>query len=204
MLVACEYSGIVRDAFRKRGHTALSCDLLSSDAPGPHWRGDVVEVLEEPWDLVIAHPPCTYLANSGVRFLHEPDQEEPFKRGKPRWAAMKEAAAFFNLFLDCQAPMVCVENPIMHGYGQALLRRKYSQIVQPWMFGHKQTKATCLWLRGLPVLQQTTSLKEETMKLPPAERMLLANLGPSVDRGKLRSKTFQGVADAMADQWGGL
>ena len=194
VLVACEYSGAVRDAFTKAGHDAISCDILLSETEGKHYQGDVRALLEDTWDLVIAHPPCTYLSNSGVSWLHKDPN---------RWELMQEGADFFSLFLDCKAPKVCIENPIMHKYAKAAIGgTKYSQIVQPWMFGHMEQKATCLWLKGLPLLRSTDNVKDEMLKLSNKERQRLHYLPPSKDRAKLRSRTFTGIANAMADQWG--
>jgi len=194
VLVACEFSGTVRDAFIRKGHKALSCDLLDGEGRGPHYKGDIREVLYEDWDLVIAHPPCTYLANSGVAWLH---------KDPSRWAKLDDAAEFFRLFLDLQVLKLCIENPIMHKYGKERIGgHKQSQVIQPWMFGHMEQKATCLWLRGLPKLQPTNNVKEEMMKLPPAERQRLHWLPPSEQRWRLRSKTYDGIAEAMAEQWG--
>lgn len=195
VLVACEYSGRVREAFRAKGHDAWSCDLLEADDGSPyHIQGDVTEILKDGWDLLIAHPPCTYFTNSGVRWLHE-DPE--------RWDKLRESAKFFNALLDCDIPMKCIENPIPHKYALAEIGgRKYTQIIQPYQFGHKETKATCLWLDGLPKLEATTDLKDETMALPHKIRNRLFYLPPSADRWKIRSTTYQGIADAMAEQWG--
>lgn len=194
ILVACEFSGTVRDAFIKKGHDAMSCDILEGEGDGPHYQGDVGEILFEGWDMVIAHPPCTYLANSGVSWLH---------RDESRWAKLDAAAEFFSMFLNLHVPKLCVENPIMHKYAKDRIGgRKQSQVVQPWMFGHKESKATCLWLRGLPKLQPTKDVKEEMMKLSNSERQRLHWLPPSKDRWRIRSKTYQGIADAMAEQWG--
>lgn len=190
VLVACEYSGTVRDAFIKLGHNAISCDLLDSDSEGPHIKGDVLMLIKEyKWDLVIAHPPCTYLANSGVCHL---------KKDPTRKAKMLDAARFFRKFLYANAKYICIENPIPHKYG---LGKSYSQLIQPWMFGHTESKATCLWLRGLPNLTPTNNVKEEMLKLPKNEQQRLHYLPPSKDRWKLRSTTYQGIADAMASQW---
>jgi hypothetical protein len=195
VLVACEYSGRVRDAFIAKGHDAMSCDILPSDAAGPHYQGDVTDILYDSWDLIIAHPPCTYMANSGVSWLHKKPE---------RWAQLDEGAAFFKLFLDAPCPRIAIENPIMHKY--AVERHgggRQTQVVQPWMFGHMEQKATGLWLKGLPKLVETDNVKEEMLKLPDNERQRLHYLPPSADRWKLRSTTFQGLADAMADQWCG-
>ena len=193
VLVACEYSGVVRDAFTRAGHDAYSCDLLPSETPGNHIEGDVLECLGGDWDLMIAHPPCTYLANSGVRWLYEdPD----------RWAWLDEATAFFNALLDAPIDSICVENPIPHKYAvERLDGSRYTQLIQPWQFGHMETKATCLWLKGLPKLVPTSDLKEETMALPESQRGRIFYASPSADRWKERSKTYEGIAAAMAAQW---
>lgn len=194
ILVACEFSGTVRDAFIKKGHDAMSCDLLDGEGDGPHYKGDIEEVLYEEWDMVIAHPPCTYLANSGVSWLY---------RDETRWDRLNDAADFFNMFLDLRVPKLCVENPIMHKHAKERIgHRNQSQVIQPWMFGHMEQKATCLWLRGLPKLQPTNDVKDDMMKLSPSERQRLHWLPPSKDRWRIRSKTYQGIADAMAEQWG--
>ena len=194
VLVACEYSGRVRDAFLAKGHEAMSCDILPTDAPGPHYQGDVRDVLGDGWDLMIAHPPCTYLTNSGVTWLH---------RDPTRWKKLDEGAAFFKMLLDAPIERIAIENPIMHKYAkQGIGGVKQSQVVQPWMFGHMEQKATCLWLKNLPLLTPTRDVKAEMMALPDNERQRLHYLPPSADRWKLRSTTYQGIADAMAEQWG--
>lgn len=193
VLVACEYSGRVRDAFTRQGHDATSADLLPTETPGKHHCGDVRDVLGEEWDLIVAHPPCTYLTNSGVSWLHK-DPE--------RWAMLDDGAGFFRLFMEHPCERVAIENPIPHKYAVKRLGRKYDQLVQPYMFGHLETKATCFWLKGLAPLVPTTNLKEETMSLPAKERMPLHWLPPGPDRWRLRSATYQGIADAMAAQWG--
>lgn len=194
ILIACEYSGTVRDAFAAKGHEAWSCDLLPTDKPGNHFQGDVLEFIGEGWDMMIAHPPCTYLANSGVCHLHKDES---------RWAKLEKGAKFFKALLDAPISKIAVENPIMHKYAKELIGGiKQTQVIQPWMFGHKEQKATCLWLKGLPPLSSTNDVKSEMMKLSNAERQRLHWLPPSVDRWKERSKTFQGIADAMAEQWG--
>lgn len=187
VLVACESSGIVRDAFIKAGHDAMSCDLLETERPGPHYKGDVRDVLFDPWDLLIAHPTCTYLTNSGVRWLHT---------DAGRWPKLFEGADFFRLF-DVDArhiPMRAVENPIPHKYALRLIGRKYDQVIQPWMFGHGETKATCLWLTGLPLLKPANIVEGREPRIH--------RLSPSADRWRERSRTYQGIADAFADQWG--
>lgn len=185
VLVACEFSGIVRDAFIARGHDAVSCDLLDTERPGPHYKGDVRDMLSGTWDLVIAHPPCTYLCNSGVRWLGS---------NPGRWLAMEDAAQFFNLFKGA-APRVCIENPVPHKYARVRIGG-YSQIIQPWQFGHGEIKATCLWLENLPSL---VPAKIVDGRVP---RVHHASPGP--ERWKERSRTYPGVADAMAGQWGSL
>lgn len=192
VLVACEYSGTVRDAFRRLGHDAVSCDILPTDVQGPHFQGDVREILDQGWDLMIAHPPCTYLTNSGVRWLHT---------DKSRWDKLKDGADFFRLLLNAPIPRICVENPIMHKYARELIGQDKAQVIQPWMFGHTETKATCLWLKGLPMLKPTNDVKEKMGTLSVKERNRIHYLPPSVDRWKIRSTTFQGIADAMAEQW---
>lgn len=196
ILVACEYSGRVRDAFIGCGHDAMSCDILPTDAPGPHYQGDVRDVLGDNWDLMVAHPPCTYLTNSGVTWLH---------KDPSRWAKLDDAAAFFKLLLDAPIPRIAVENPIMHKYAKERIGGvKQTQVIQPWMFGHTEQKATCLWLKGLPPLVPTNNVKNAMMALPDNERQRLHYLPPSADRWKKRSETFLGIAQAMADQWGTL
>jgi hypothetical protein len=198
VLVACEYSGRVRDAFIAKGHDAMSCDLLPTDSEGPHYQGDIFDIIDQGWDLIIAHPPCTYLTNAGVCWLYNKDKT----RNEQRWVDMKEGAEFFKKLLNCGIPKVCIENPIMHGYAKEIVGEKQTQVIQPWMFGHTESKATCLWLKGLPPLKETNNVKEEMMKLSPKERQRLHYLPPSPDRWKLRSTTYLGIAEAMANQWG--
>lgn len=194
ILVACEYSAVVRDAFRKKGHDAWSCDLLETDAdPTYHIQGDVLKILDDGWDMMIAHPPCTYLTNSGVCHL--------YKDGD-RWKDLIEGAVFFRSLLMADIPKICIENPIMHGYAKQIIGEHQSQTIQPWMFGHKEKKATCLWLQNLPLLTETDNVKEETDALPKNQQQRLHYLPPSEDRWKLRSTTYKGVAEAMAEQWG--
>lgn len=188
ILIACEYSGVVRDAFIARGHDARSCDFLPTEKPGPHYQCDVREVLSLGWDLLIAHPTCTYLCNSGVRWLHT----DP-----TRWAKMKEAAEFFRFLDQYEAiPLRAIENPIMHGHALQIVGRKATQYVQPWMFGHGESKATGLWLTGLPNLTPTNIVEGREARIH--------KMPPGPDRWKERSRTFQGIADAMAEQWGKL
>ncbi len=195
VLVACEYSGRVREAFRAKGHDAYSCDLLPSDDNSMyHYHCDVREVINDDWDLLIAHPECTYLSNSGVCHLHT---------DITRWPKLFKGAEFFRLFLDSKIPKKCIENPIMHKYARQLIGGvKYSQIVHPYQFGHMEQKATCFWLDGLPSLVTENDVKQEMMKLPDNERQRLHYLPPGPDRWKKRSETFSGIANAMANQWG--
>ena len=189
VLIACEYSGTVRDAFTKLGHDAMSCDLLPTDSPGKHYQGDVFDIIDDGWDLMIAHPPCTDLAVSGAAWFKE----------KIADGRQQKALDFVRALMYAPISRIAIENPISVISSKI---RKPEQIIQPWMFGHLETKATCLWLKGLEKLIPTTDLKAETMALPERERMRLHYLPPSPDRWKLRSKTFQGIANAMANQWG--
>jgi hypothetical protein len=182
VLVACEYSGTVRDAFIANGHDALSCDLLPCDRPGPHYQGDVFDLIAPGmWDVMIAHPPCTHLSVSGARWF----------KAKRSEGLQQAGLAFVQKLLTAPIPRIALENPVSV-ISSAI--RKPDQVIQPWMFGHGETKATCLWLKGLPRLTPTNIVegREQRMwKLPPSE-----------DRWKIRSATYQGIADAMADQWG--
>jgi hypothetical protein len=195
VLVACEFSGVVRDAFIRRGHNAVSCDLLPTEYPGPHIQGDVIDVLGEGWDLMIAHPPCTYLSNSGVTWLY---------RKEGRWESMREGAEFFRSLLNADIPRIAIENPVMHRYAKEIIGQTQAQVVQPWMFGHPEKKATCLWLKELPALIPTDDVREEMALLPVNQQQRLHYLPPSKDRWKLRSATYFGIAEAMASQWGEL
>jgi hypothetical protein len=188
VLIACEYSGVVRDAFIRGGADAMSCDLLPTDAPGPHYQGDVRDLLDYPFDLMIAHPPCTDLAVSGAAWFEK----------KRMTGSQQASASFFMMLSKSSIPMIAIENPICI---MSSLWRKPDQIIQPWMFGHLEQKQTCLWLKGLPKLKETNNVKEEMMKLPRNQRERLHFLPPSEDRWKIRSQTFHGVADAMATQW---
>ena len=198
VLVACEFSGIVREAFKAKGHDAWSCDLLPTEIPGQHIQGDVLEILNDGWDMMIAHPPCTYLTNSGVCWLYNKDGS----RNEERWRNLNEAAEFFKKLLDAPIPLIAIENPIPHKYGVKLIGRKYDQLVQPYHFGHTESKATCFWLKGLPKLIATNDVKEQWKQLPKNEAQRLHYLPPGPERAKLRSKTFRGIAQAMAIQWG--
>lgn len=190
VLIACEYSGAVRNAFRSLGHHAVSCDLLPSETPGPHYQGDVSEILDAGWDLMIAHPPCTHLAVSGAKHFHKKEREQA------------EALEFVRLLLEAPIPRVALENPVSVISSRI---RKPDQIIQPWMFGHEATKTTCLWLKGLPHLVPTQIVDKGARHVTKSGRSLPEwyNLPPSADRWKIRSATFSGIAQAMAEQWGG-
>ena len=192
--MACEYSGIVRDAFIAAGHDAMSCDLLPTDKPGPHYQGDVFDVIRDGWDMMIAHPPCTYLCSSGLHW----------NKRRPERAEQTEAAlAFVQALLDAPIERIALENPI----GCISTRiRKPDQTIQPWQFGHDASKATCLWLKNLAPLMPTQTVAPRIIE----GRKRWGNqtdsgqnkLPPSADRWKIRSATYQGIADAMAAQWG--
>lgn len=189
VLVACEYSGTVRDAFLARGHDAMSCDLLPTEAPGPHHQGDVLEILNNNWDLVIMHPPCTHLAVSGAKHFAA-------KRADGRQQAALE---FVGKLMACNAPKWALENPVSIISSHF---RKPDQIIQPWMFGHEATKTTCLWTRGLPQLVPTKIVGKGKRHVTSGGNSLPEwyNLPPSPDRWKIRSATFKGIAQAMAQQ----
>ena len=197
VLVACEYSATVRDAFRALGHDAWSCDILPTDGdPRWHIEGDALAVVYgQDWDLMIAHPPCTYMTNAGVTWLH---------KDPSRWAKLDDGAAFFKALWEAPIKRIAIENPVMHKYAKERIGgMQQTQTIQPYQFGHMEQKATCLWLKGLMPLMPTTDLKAETKALPDNQRQRLHYLPPSADRWKLRSTTFKGIAEAMADQWGG-
>lgn len=199
VLVACEYSATVRDAFRALGHDAWSCDILPTDGDSRwHIEGDALEAVYGGghWDLMIAHPPCTYMTNAGVTWLH---------KDPTRWEKLDEGAAFFKALWDAPIQRIAIENPVMHKYAKERIGgMQQTQTIQPYQFGHMEQKATCLWLKGLMPLRPTTDLKAETKALPDNQRQRLHYLPPSADRWKLRSTTFKGIAEAMADQWGGI
>ena len=179
VLVACEFSGVVRDAFRAAGHDAWSCDLLPGERPGPHIRGDVLDVLDWGWQLMVAHPPCTHLAVSGARWFKQKQNEQG------------EALTFVRTLMAAPIPRIAVENPVSVISSRI---RKPDQIVQPWWFGHGEVKATCLWLQGLPPLTPTRVVDGRTPRVH--------HMPPSPDRWRERSRTLPGVAAAMAAQWG--
>jgi len=192
VLVACEQSGVVRDAFIDKGHYAVSCDLLPTESKrwksrsyGDHYQGDVRDILDgndyvDKWDMILAFPPCDHLAVSGARWFKEKQADGRQQAG----------IDFFNLFTDLDCPRVAIENPI--GI-MSTLYRKPDQIIQPWQFSHGETKATCLWLKGLPKLTPTDIVEGREQRI--------WRMGPSPDRAKLRSRTYQGIANAMAEQW---
>lgn len=181
VLVGCEFSGVVRNAFASRGHYAMSCDLLPSESPGLHYQGDIRDVLDDQWDLAIFHPPCTHLAVSGARHF----------AAKRASGVQDDALDFVRLLLSAPIPKIALENPISIISSRI---RKPDQIIQPWQFGHGETKATCLWLKNLPKLEPTKIVEgreQRVFKMPPSE-----------NRWKLRSVTYSGIAEAMADSWG--
>ena len=180
VLVACEYSGRVRDAFRRYGHEAMSCDLLPTETTGPHYQGPVEDVLQDGWDLMVAHPPCTHLAVSGSRHFWRKQREQA------------EALDFVRLLMNAPIARWCIENPVSV-ISTAITPPQ--QIIQPWQFGHGETKATCLWLKNLPLLRPTNCVegREPRVHMMP----------PGPDRWKERSRTFEGIAEAMGEQWGG-
>ncbi len=179
VLVACEFSGIVREAFRKKGHDVTSCDMLDSEIPGKHYKGDVRDLLDKKWDLMIAHPPCTHLAVSGAKWFKDKKKEQ------------KEALDFVSELMNCDIPRIAIENPISVISTKI---RKPDQIIQPWQFGHGETKATCFWLKNLPKLKPT--------KIVEGREQRVFRTPPSPDRWKIRSRTFEGIAKAMSRQWG--
>jgi site-specific DNA-cytosine methylase len=179
VVVGCEYSGIVRDAFIRRGHDAISCDLLPTEVSGPHYQGDITDLLGEYFDLAIFHPPCTHLSVSGARWF------------KDKLVEQGEALEFVRRLLDAPIDKIALENPISIISSRI---RKPDQIIQPWQFGHGETKATCLWLKGLPKLVPTDIVEGREARVH--------KMAPSPDRWKERSRTYQGIANAMADQWG--
>ena len=203
VLIACEESGIVRDAFLARGHDAMSCDLKPTRRPGPHYEGDVLDVLGKGWDMMIAHPVCRYMANSGGRWLYLGGKKVN-GRDEERWENMRAGAAFFNKLYNADIPKIVVENPIIHEHAQAIIGVKQSQVIQPWHHGHKEMKATCLWLSGdLPLLLPSNVVGPPPKD--PEERKAWAvvhRMPPGQERERLRSETKQGIADAFAAQWG--
>lgn len=206
ILVACEYSGRVRDAFIRKGHNAISCDLLDTESPGPHYLGDVRDILYDGWDMMICHPPCTYNTNAQSWAMSHPDdlhlpywERRPHPKYPDRRQKQIESIAFVKTLISAPIPKIGLENPVpMSVIIDAI--GPYTQTVQPYMFGEDASKRTCLWLRGLPPLQPTNWIKKKkySNQTPSGQN----KLGPSPDRWKERSRTYQGIADAMAEQWG--
>ena len=216
ILIGCEESQAVTIEMRKRGHEAFSCDIQECSGGHPEWhiKGDVLKPLwGEKWDLVVAHPPCTRLTNSGVRWLVsvKPRQGYEWNETAKRyvntdpkiWSGFYAACKFFNQFTlyGKLGNKIGIENPIPHSYAKEELNAEYSQIIQPWQHGHMETKATCLWLFGLPPLRPTNNVYAEMMQLSKAERSKVHYASPGPDRAKIRSKTYEGIARAMAEQW---
>lgn len=197
VLVACEFSGIVRRAFAARGHDAWSCDLLpAEDRSNKHIVGDARAILDDGWDLlIVAHPPCTRLCNSGVRWLTKPPAGRTLEE---MWAELDDAAALFSAFWNAPIERICVENPVMHRHAKARIVnfQPPAQSVQPWQFGHGEVKRTCLWLNNLPPLEATDIVEGRTPRVH--------HMSPGPDRWKERSRFFTGIAEAMAEQWGDL
>jgi hypothetical protein len=208
VLVACEFSGIVREAFHRFGHDAWSCDLLPTEIPGQHIQSDALATLaSQDWDLVIAHPPCTFLTNAGVRWLYGKHGGSTV-RDEKRWADMQAGAEFFRAFFLNYTGPLCIENPIMHRHAAELVGDPATlcdqrQTVQPWQFGHLESKATVLWLRGLPTLTETANVYAAMKKLPKSQSQKVWLCSPSPERWMMRSRTFPGIAEAMAAQWAG-
>lgn len=196
ILVACESSGTVRDAFIRAGHDAMSCDMLPTERPGPHYQGDVLDVLYERWDMLIGHPPCTYLSVSGMHWT---------TRGLRDPKLTEDALAFARLLMDAPIDRIAIENPVSIISSRI---RKPDQIIQPYEFGHDASKKTCLWLKNLPLLRPTEYVEPRVVdgkrRWSNQTDSGQNKLAPSADRWKLRSKTYQGIADAMAQQWGGF
>lgn len=190
VLIGCEESATVREAFAKLGHDAWSCDLLPSRVPGKHIQADILTVLNDGWDLAIFHTPCTYLSNSGARWLYNKDRS----KNAERWELMERDALLFRATMQANIPMIANENPIMHKYAIEIIGRRQDQVIQPWQFGHGETKATCLWLKNLPQLRPTNIVDGREQRIH--------HMPPSPNRQRDRSVTYQGIADAMANQWG--
>lgn len=198
ILVACEFSGQVRDAFIDLGHNAISCDLLPCESvkytdPSLHYQGDVMDIIDNDYDLMIAHPPCTFMTNAGVRWLYTKDVNGNTTRNEPRWQSLYEASTFFLQLYNANIPHICIENPIMHKHAKALIGINHSQIIQPYQYNEPYQKATCLWLKNLPLLKPVSNLTERNQAV--------WKMGPSPDRWKKRSITYKGIAQQIALQW---
>jgi len=187
VLIACEFSGIVRDAFIEQGHDAVSCDLLPTDSPGPHYQGDVFDIIDDGWDLMVAHPPCTYICNGGMNWLNR----------RPEWRFRRElAVGFFMALIEAPIEKIAVENPIGH---MSTRYRKPDQIIHPWMFGHPYKKDTCLWLKNLHNLQPTCIVEDFDLK-----KLDFWSTDRNPNGRSLKSITYHGIAQAMAEQWSGI
>lgn len=195
ILVACEFMGHVRDAFLARGHAAISCDLEPTTVPGPHIVGDVRNYLHEGWDMLIGFPPCTYMCNSGLEWFTRVSKNPKVVTGPMRWTKLAEAVELFLALWNAPIEKIALENPIMHPHAKSMIGVQQSQVIQPWQFGHHEQKATCLWLKNLPLLEPTDIV-------PVYHRDRSHNEPKSKDRWKKRSETFSGFALAMAQQWG--
>lgn len=196
ILVACEFSGIVRDAFLAKGHDAMSCDLLETERPGPHYKGDVRDVIKDGWDMLLGFPTGTYLSNSGVPLFHKEGKFELFKD------KIEDALDLFLTLWNSGIPKICIENPIMCTYAKKRVGRQQSQIIHPWMFGHLEQQAMCLWLNNLHKITPTKNVYAEMMKLPEKERQPRIHISTYPDRWKDRCRTYEGIAAGMAEQWG--
>lgn len=216
VLIACEESQAVCKSFRELGHEAYSCDLLDCSGGHPEWhiKGDAIAALySRQWDLVIAHPPCTRLSNSGVRWLVSTNPRDGYEwseaaqiyvsTNQQLWKDFYSACRFFNAFIlyGKIGGRIAIENPIQHSYAKEELNDTHTQVIQPYMFGHTEKKATCLWLYNLPQLVATNNVYDEMMLLPYSDRSKIHYASPGPDRAKIRSKTYSGIADAMASQW---
>ena len=215
VLIACEESQAVCKAFRAKGNNAFSCDLQECSGGHPEWHivADVLTVINggtfvtqsgevvtiEKWDMMIGHPTCTFIANSGVQWLFNKDGS----RNEQRWQDMIDGCKFFLALLNAPIELKALENPIPHKYALELIGKKYDQLIQPYHFGHTESKATCFWLEGLPALSHTENVKHIWRSLPKSEGQKVFYASPGPERAKLRSKTFLGIAQAMAGQWGG-
>ena len=200
VLIACEFSGTIRDKFSEKGHDAWSCDLLDSECQGNHYKGSVFSIIDDGWDLMIAHPPCTYLAVSGNRWLYNKDGTKNQKRWDKRWDALD----FVWKLMKADIPKICIENPVSCISSEI---RKPDQIIEPYMFGDEAQKATCLWLKGLPRLRATKIVGRGEFVYSKSGNKMPKWYNDAFNyskqlRQKIRSKTFDGMAQAMADQWG--
>lgn len=189
ILIACEYSGIVRESFKAKGHYVLSCDFLPTEIEGNHYQGDVFDIINDGWDLMIAHPPCTYLCNSGVRWLYNKDKS----KNEERWKSMRDGAEFFKMLLSSKIERIAIENPIMHKHAMDIIKVRPTQTIQPYQFGHGETKATCLWLKNLPLIKPTNIVEGREARVH--------KMSPSINRWKERSRTYTGIAEAFANTW---